>query len=229
LAFYDGKYAQIHREVTPAAYSEWMSFLLNHDIYSNCVISHIRKATQGGVNLQNTQPFSRECHGVRHVFSHNGNLKDFKESCVFDRFEPIGDTDSEYAFCSLMDRVYSLWDESPPTLDQRIELLSGIFSEWSLLGPVNIIYGDGEYLFAFANRRTQLDGNIEPPGLYYLKRDEETHRRLNDLVGMELDSNGQDIILFASIPLSNESWCPFKENELLVCKNGKILQQVICE
>ncbi len=224
LAFYDGKYAQIYREKKPAAYSEWMNFLLHHENYSQCVISHIRKATQGSISLQNTQPFSRENHGVRHVFSHNGDLKNFKTSCVLDRYQPIGDTDSEYAFCYLMDRVYLLWDGSVPTLSQRVDLLSEIFSGWSSLGPANIIYSDGEYLFAFANRRTQLSGNIEPPGLYYLQRDEQTHRGLNNLVGLNLDGNAaQYITLFASVPLSNEPWCPFKENELIVCKDGAIL------
>ena len=227
LAFYDGKYAQIFREEKPAAYSQWMNFLLHHENYSKCVISHIRKATQGSINLQNTQPFSRENHGVIHVFSHNGDLKDFKNNCVFDRYKPIGDTDSEFAFCNLMDSMYSLWDESPPTLGQRIDLLSGIFSGWSCLGPANIIYSDGEYLFAFANRRTQLSGNIEPPGLYYLQRDEETHKHLNNLIGIQLDdSTAQYITLFASVPLSKESWRPFKENELVVCKDGKILNEV---
>lgn len=226
VAFYEGKYAQIYREEKPAAYSELMSFLLNHEIYSCCVISHIRRATQGSISLQNTQPFSRESHGVLHVFAHNGNLKDFKESCIFDRYEPIGDTDSEFAFCNLMDSVYSLWNESAPALEQKIDLLSKIFSGWSRLGPANIIYSDGEYLFAFANRRTQLDGNIKPPGLHYLRRDGETHRRVNKLAGIELDGSAQEIMLFASVPLSQEPWCPFKENELIVCKNGQILKKV---
>lgn len=226
LAFYNGKYAQLYREEKPAAYSRLMNLLLTYENYSKCVISHIRKATQGSISLQNTQPFSRENHGIRHVFSHNGDLKNFKNNCVFDKFEPIGDTDSEFAFCNLMDSVYLLWDESTPTLSQRIDLLSGIFSRWSRLGPANIIYSDGEYLFAFANRRTQLGGNIKPPGLYYLQRDEETHRRLNNLVGIKLDGNAQYITLFASVPLSKEPWCPFKENELVVCKDGKILKKV---
>ena len=226
LAFCYGNYAQIYREEKPAAYSKWMNFLLHHENYSKCVISHIRKATQGSINLQNTQPFSRENHGVIHVFSHNGDLKDIKNNCVFDRYKPIGDTDSEFAFCNLMDSVYSLWNESPPTLGQRIDLLSGIFSGWSSLVPANIIYSDGEYLFAFANRRTQFSGNIEPPGLYYLQRDEETHRRINNLVGIKLDGNAQYITLFASVPLSKEPWCPFKENELIVCIDGKILKKV---
>lgn len=227
LAFYDGKYAQIYREEKPAAYSKRMNFLLHHENYSKCVISHIRKATQGSINLQNTQPFSQENHGFIHVFSHNGDLKNFKNNCVFDRYKPIGDTDSEFAFCSLMDSVYSLWEESIPTLGQRVDLLSGIFSGWSRLGPANIIYSDGEYMFAFANRRTQLSGNIEPPGLYYLQRDDETHKRLNNLIGIKLDgSSAQCITLFASVPLSKESWHPFKENELIVCKDGKILNKV---
>lgn len=228
LAFYDGKHAQIYREEKPAAYSELMSFLLNYDIYSRCVIAHIRRATQGSISLQNTQPFSRESHGIQHVFAHNGNLKDFKESCVFERAEPIGETDSEFAFCKLMDSMHLLWNESPPTLDQRIALLSKIFCAWARFGPANIIYSDGEYLFAFANRRTQLNGNIMPPGLYYLHRDGEVHRRINKLAGIELDSGVQSITLFASVPLSEEAWCPFEENELIVCKNGMILKKVIC-
>jgi len=223
LAFYEGKFAQIYRDEKPAAYSEWMSFLLNHEHYSNCVISHIRKATQGSVSLQNTQPFSRECHGARHVFAHNGNLENFKESCVFDNYHPIGDTDSEYAFCMLMDAMKALWDDSTPTLQQRIDVLSEKFSAWSPLGPANILYSDGEYLFAFANRRTQVSGEIEPPGLYYLSRDEKTHKCFNNLAGVELDGHLDSITLLASVPLSTEHWCPFKANELIACKDGRIV------
>lgn len=226
LAFYEGKFAQIYRDEKPAAYSEWMSFLLTHEHYSNCVISHIRKATQGSVSLQNTQPFSRECHGVHHVFAHNGNLKNFKESCAFNNYHPIGDTDSEFAFCMLMDEMKALWDDSSPSLEQRIDVLSEKFSAWSPLGPANVIYSDGEYLFAFANRRTQTNGEIEPPGLHYLSRDEETHKCFNNLAGVELDGHLDNMTLFASVPLSTEHWRPFKANELLACKDGRIVARI---
>ena len=229
LAFCDGDSAQVYREDKPAAYSEWLNFLLHHENYSQCVISHIRKATQGAINLQNTQPFLRENHGSKHVFSHNGDLKNFKDHCVFDRYQPIGDTDSEFAFCHLMDRVSLLWEQdvTPPTLGQRIDLLSATFLEWSRLGPSNIIYSDGEYLFAFANRRIQQNAKTEPPGLHYLQRDEQTHKRLNNLIGITLDdSTAKYITLFASVPLSEEAWCPFKENELVICKDGKILDKI---
>ena len=164
LAFVASPYAQVFREVAPAAYSEWMEFLINHQHYSQCVISHIRRATQGGVNLQNTQPFSRECHGVRHVFAHNGDLKNWQVDDNLNRFTPIGDTDSELAFCQLMERIYSMPQEPLPTLNQRLTVLELLLGTWSKLGPANIVYTDGDYLYAFANRRTQLNGKVEPPG-----------------------------------------------------------------
>jgi len=226
LAFYQEKYAQVYRDENPAAYSEWMEFLLTHEHYSTCVISHIRKATQGGSSLKNTQPFSREGHGARHVFAHNGNLKDFKSVQKFINFEPIGETDSEYAFCTLMDAVQSLWSNGRPTLQQRTDLLATLFCHWSTFGPANIIYSDGEYLFAFANRRTRLDGEIRAPGLYHLTRDEVTHQQRNKLVGVELEGGAGKITLFASVPLSSENWQPFAENELLIARNGEIVTRV---
>jgi len=226
LAFYQDKFAQIYRDEQPAAYSEWMAFLLNHEHHSCCVISHIRKATQGGVSLQNTQPYSRESGGARHVFAHNGNLQGFKEACTFARFEPIGDTDSEYAFCMLMDALQQRGGDVVLSLAQRIDVLAELFSQWSLLGPANIIYSDGEYLYAFANRRTQLDGGMRPPGLYCLTRDGAVHRHMNELVGVELEGCPERITLVASVPLSRENWRPFAENELIVCKAGQRVAQL---
>ncbi len=226
LAFYQDKFAQVYRDEQPAAYSEWMAFLLNHEHYSSCVISHIRRATQGGVCLQNTQPFTRESSGARHVFAHNGNLQGFKPNCVFTSFEPIGDTDSEYAFCTLMDSIQLLGNGSAPSLEQRIEVLAEKFYSWSLLGPANIIYSDAEYLYAFANRRTQRDGGMRPPGLYYLTRDSVVHRHMNELVGVELEGSPKRITLIASVPLSRENWHPLAENELIVCKEGELVAQL---
>jgi len=226
LAFYQEQYAQVFREEKPAAFSEWMEFLLSHENYSQCVISHIRKATQGDIALKNTQPFSRENHGQRHIFAHNGDLKGFKEHCQFVHYHPIGDTDSEYAFCTLMDAVSLLWLDSTPTLEQRIDLLTPMFSQWSSLGPANFIYSDSEYLYAFANKRHQKNGNITPPGMHYLQRNNKKHQCFNRLVGVELSGDVKAITLFASVPLSDENWQPFKENELIVCQNGKVIKQL---
>jgi predicted glutamine amidotransferase len=153
LAFYDGCDAQLFRETEPAASSEWMHFLLNHPYYSRCVLSHIRKASFGEVALRNTQPFSRVLSGKRHVFCHNGNLTGIEGLAEVGSFSPVGETDSEYAFCWLMNSVRKIWGKEPPSLELRIDVISEIFLQLSQLGSTNILYSDSEYLYAFANTR----------------------------------------------------------------------------
>jgi len=229
LAFYEGVYAQVFREAEPAAYSEWMYFLQNHQHQSQCVISHIRRATQGGRALRNTQPFSREMGGHRHVFCHNGNLKNIRHEVKPKNFTPIGETDSEYAFCYLMGEMGKLWRQEKPSLNQRAEVVKAIFDRFSALGPANFLYCDGDYLYAYANKRTQANGRIEPPGMYYLCRDCECDHETQSLSGVEVKhskvDSSQTLVLFASVPLSNEKWLPFEPNQLIIAREGIIIQQ----
>jgi predicted glutamine amidotransferase len=68
------------------------------------VVAHIRKATQGEVALENCHPFVRELWGRYWVFAHNGDLKDFQPR-LHASFRPVGSTDSERAFCWLMQEM----------------------------------------------------------------------------------------------------------------------------
>lgn len=229
LAFYDGVCAQIFHEVEPAAQSKWLGFLQQHQHRSKCVISHIRRATQGALALRNTQPFSRELAGRRHVFCHNGNLQDIRANFDISHFTPIGETDSEYAFCYLMGLLEKLWATGEPGLGQRIDLIKGVFDTLSELGPANFIYSDGDYLFAYANKRTQCSGQIEPPGMHYLCRDCDCDQEAIPLSGVEIQHNKfatrQSVVLFASVPLSDENWQPFSPNQLIVARDGRIVDQ----
>lgn len=228
LAFYEHHYAHIYRDETPAAFSEWMSFLQNHQHASHCVISHIRKATQGVSALRNTQPFSRAIAGHRHVFCHNGHLKQIQTKLTLEQQKPIGETDSEYAFCYLMEKISPLWAQQTPTLEQRSTLINEVFQTFAKLGPANFLYSDGDYLYAFANKRTQANGEIAPPGLYYLLRQCDKDQDSTPLTGVNLEqstTSNQQLVLFASTPLSSENWQAFKENQLIVARNGKILSQ----
>jgi glutamine amidotransferase len=230
LAFYEDGDAQIFRESQPAAKSEWMHFLRNHQHQSKCVISHIRKATQGERSLRNTQPFSREVAGFRHVFCHNGDLLDIQDNIESTHFKPIGDTDSEYAFCYLVGQVENLWRNGRPKLEQRRKLIQSVFDRFAELGPANFLYSDGEYLYAYGNRRTQPSGCVEPPGIYYLCRacNRDLDAQPQPLAGLELQitdtTSTQDIVLFASVPLSAEQWVPIEENELIITAGGSILK-----
>jgi len=230
LAFYDGSFAQIFHEAEPSAYSEWMSFLQKHQTPTRRIISHIRHATVGSRSLKNTQPFSRELGGRRHVFCHNGNLENVDAELKLGRFQPIGDTDSEVAFCYLMSALTSEWSSNTPSLQARVDIIKDIFNHFSKMGPANFLYSDGDYLYAYANKRTQPDGQMKPPGLYYLIRHCEAGLSLKSVSSVKIKSDSnqlnseQKIILFASVPLSDENWIPFEENQLIVSNDGEIIQ-----
>lgn len=122
-----------------------------------------------------------------------------------------------------MDRVSELWQAGSPPLEARVEMLSGVLAELSRLGPANILYSDSEFLYAFANRRTQTSGRMEPPGMYYLERHCECDSDALQDCGVQLHSMPQDIVLFASVPLSSEQWLPFGQEQLIVSREGKIV------
>jgi predicted glutamine amidotransferase len=87
-----------------------------YPIRSGNVIAHIRKATQGRVALENTHPFVRELWGRYWVFAHNGDLKGFQPR-LHGAFRPVGDTDSERAFCWLMQELAKA-HASVPSIDE---------------------------------------------------------------------------------------------------------------
>jgi len=73
----------------------------NYPIKSCAVVSHIRQANRGAVALENTHPFTRELWGRNWTFAHNGQLKGYRRLKT-GHFRPVGETDSEYAFCWLL-------------------------------------------------------------------------------------------------------------------------------
>ena len=148
------------------------------------MIAHTRKATRGTRAYPNAQPFVRELAGRAHLFAHNGDLPGIFKSNAFqaDRFNPIGETDSELAFCVLLDQMAAIWTvpNATPTLRQRFLIVSSFAGQLRKLGPANFLYSDGDMLFAHGHRRKHADtGKIEAPGLVSVQRQcQQRHNRL---------------------------------------------------
>ena len=223
LAFIDDNSTEIYREPKPAALSLKMDHVLQHHKPANLVISHIRKATQGEISLKNTQPFSCLLNNKKHVFAHNGDLVDAHQKLILNKHKTEGETDSEHAFCYLMEQIELLWQKQTPTFEQRIEVVKAAFNRFSKLGQANFIFTDGEFLFAFANERTQLNGKIEPPGLHYLVRDIHSNPAKTKIAGIEMNGVNQEQVLLASVPLTDENWLPLQRNQFIVIQSGKVL------
>lgn len=224
IAYYDGYDIRRIREATRAADSPWVPFVEDTGLTSTRVIAHIRLATRGARALHNTQPFARELGGRMHTFAHNGDLPSIRGDETFElgRLRPIGDTDSEHAFCALLAELESSWREPdlPPTLEQRVDVVASFAARLRPHGPANFIYSDGDYLFAHGHRRTQKDRAIRPPGLHWLRRccDASTE----EIAGLRLrgENAEQQVVLVASVPLTSEAWSPFEEGEILVLADG---------
>jgi len=227
VAFYEGADCLLLREPRPASESSLMQFTERLGLRTCMALSHVRLATFGGRALRNTQPFARELGGRMHVFAHNGDLPALLDepAGAGEGFAPIGDTDSERAFCALLRRVAPLWAETAPgglpPLAERIAAVADIAAMLRELGPANFIYADSDALFVHADRRTQQDGRIRPPGMYLLQRccwrsDKELAES-----GVTLTTVRQDVALVASVPLTDELWEPLAGGQVIALSGGR--------
>ncbi len=104
IAFFEGKGLRHFVDHQTAAVSPVAELIRSYPIKSKNIIAHVRKATQGDVSLENAHPFVRELWGRNWAFAHNGDLKAF-EPYLHGQFRPIGNTDSEQAFCWLLQEI----------------------------------------------------------------------------------------------------------------------------
>jgi predicted glutamine amidotransferase len=104
--FYEKNDAYVFREPRPASDSRLASLLGQCGVESHLIISHIRRATTGSIELKNTHSFTREIQGRLHSFAFNGNVHDvFELELLMDRFSPIGETDGEFAFSWILEQL----------------------------------------------------------------------------------------------------------------------------
>ncbi|GAB6054410.1 class II glutamine amidotransferase [Magnetospira thiophila] len=227
IAYYEAGDARVIRDVGAAYDSPWVRLVAERALTSDLVLSHIRKATLGKVCLRNTHPFRRELGGRLHVFAHNGDLHDLAQVQPLPgpRFRPIGETDSEHAFCLLLNRLAPLWDAGTPSLEARLDVVEAFAADLRDLGPANFLYSDGQVLFAHGHLRTQREGQPpRAPGLQVLCRHCTRQRGEHDKTvdGVTIGGGRQDVVLLASVPLSDESWRPLNEGEVLAVTQGRI-------
>lgn len=226
VAFYQGADVALFREPSAAEGSALVSYLETQGPTTNLAISHIRHATQGTVQFSNTQPFIRELGGRTHVFAHNGDLPGVQAALGLGAYRPVGQTDSEFAFCALMGRLQTLWQQAdPPTLEARLVVIGTFAADLRALGPANFLYADGETLFAHGHKRLQkASPHAQPPGLWMLQR----HCAQNDpppahQAGVAVVQEERVSLLIASVPLTDETWQPLAEGEVVAVRQGQLL------
>jgi predicted glutamine amidotransferase len=231
IAWYEDGDLRLVKENTSASHSACLRFIQDHPPESCTVLSHIRRATQGRPRLANCQPFQRELGGQMHAFTHNGDLDAtrLRAAQAIESFNPVGDTDSELAFCALLERLRAAWHaaDGVPSLELRLDVVCAFAQALRALGPANFLYADGDALFVHGHRRTQADGTMAPPGLHSLSRRCAGEPATYDVPGLAVshhESGEQQVTLVASVPLSSEAgWHALGEGEVLALRDGVVV------
>lgn len=215
IAFYEGKGVRMFHDPAPGAESEIAKLVQRYPIKSELVIGHIRHANVGGVSLVNTHPFSRELWGRHWVFAHNGQLADFHPATGF--YQPVGDTDSEAAFCDLLNRLRTQY-QTPPSLEDFLPLLVEACDDYRRHGVFNCLFGNGDWLFSYCSSKLASITRRAPFG----------PARLVDVeLAMDFQNEAapNDVVtIITTEPLtSNEQWEPYQAGEWRLWRQGECL------
>ncbi len=102
-------------------------------IRSNCIMAHVRAATEGGVSRENTHPFRYK----EFLMMQNGGIRDFAKikRRLINRLDETsflwvnGQTDTQYIFALFMTIAKEYRKNGPLTLDDLTNCFSETFSE----------------------------------------------------------------------------------------------------
>ena len=214
IAFFEGKGCRSFVDVLPAAQSPVAHLVREYPIKSLNVIAHIRKATVGQICLENTHPFIRELWGRYWIFAHNGDLPNFTPAPTKD-FYPVGETDSEKAFCYLLQQLKDCHPTHIPILPVLHQTLSTAVSQITPHGSFNFLLSNGKYLFAHCSTKLSYIVRRHPFGHAHLV-DKDMAVDFSEATGKE-----DQVAVIATTPLTdNERWAPIPPGTLLVFNNG---------
>ena len=214
LGFYEGSQCRVLTDERPAARSPLAEQVLARSIRSRNLIAHVRRATQGAVQLSNCHPFQRELWGRAWLFAHNGDLKGFGEPC-HGPYASQGETDSEHAFCVLLNSLRARFGTHDPGRAAVAHALQDLSDGLAAHGAFNFLISDGEALFARCS--TELH-HIERR--YPFSRAQLVDN--GECIDFAAHNHHDDCVtVIATRPLTcDESWSAFKAGELKVFVQG---------
>ena len=183
-------------------------------IKSCLVISHIRKATRGKVLLENTHPFMRELWGRAWCMAHNGTIKGSRR-LPLEFHVPVGDTDSERAFCWMLNQIRARFPRPPGRQETLWRYVFSLARQLGEMGSFNMLMSEGRYLAAYCSTHLSWITRKAPFG----------HAELVDAemrVDFEEVTTPRDIVtVVATRPLTrNEVWTTMAPGSMVVFRDG---------
>lgn len=217
IGFYEGRGLRLFQDPVASAESEVARLVQRYPIKSTAVLGHIRQANVGVVSLANTHPFVRELWGRYWCFAHNGQLAGLMP--VEGVYQPVGDTDSEMAFCLLLNRLRAHFVR-PPRLEELLPVLVRCCDELRELGVFNCLLSNGDWLFSYCSTRLASITRRAPFGPATLKDADLT-------VDFQAETTPDDVVsIIATGPLTdNEQWQLYQPGQWRLWQQGEVLAE----
>lgn len=218
ITFYEGKGCRTFKDPLPSSESIIARLVTDYPIKSESVICHIRQANSGSVCLENTHPFTRNLWGRYWTYAHNGQLKDFPEALPVKAHIPVGATDSEHAFCFILDQLHYQFADNEPDIKTLYQFIAEQCQQIDELGVFNIILTNGDYLFAYCSNNLHWITRKAPFG----------EAKLID-AEMEVDftqeTTEDDVVsVIATQPLTdNETWHKMEPKQWQLFYKGQVV------
>jgi predicted glutamine amidotransferase len=218
IAFFEGRGVRLFIDPESARASPVAQMVKDYPIRSHNVIAHIRKATYGSVVLANCHPFVRELWGRYWVFAHNGDLHHYAPT-LHGHFRPVGDTDSERAFCWLMQELDKA-HASVPSVEELSRTLRELLPQPARHGTFNMLLSNGQALWAHATTKLHWLVRQHPFGPATLA-DEDLSVDFGALT-----TPADRVAVVATEPLTaGETWTAMAPGELQVFVDGAPLSR----
>ncbi|MDY5496725.1 MAG: class II glutamine amidotransferase [Anaerobutyricum sp.] len=196
MAFFYGDAVSLEKQPECSLKSRYLKQRLQAKIEADKMIAHIRLATRGTMDYENTHPFvRRDFYGRSYTFAHNGTIF---ESDVLESFVHCqeGGTDSERILCYLISRINAEEKEKgePLSKEERFRLFDEIICEIAPENKLNLLLYDGELFYIHTNFRDSL---------YYC----------------EIEGG----VVVSTRPLDKKPWKKVPMNQLIAYENGKLI------
>ena len=236
LAYYEGQGLRQFHDVEAASTSPLAQFLGQQQIKTCNMLAHIRYATAGETNLANVHPFAREMWGINWCFCHNGEVplfKDHPDRWIGEKegervYFPVGSTDSEAAFCALLNALRAQFPDTMPSLPVLYESLQKLCQEivdYDEEGTIfNFLLSCGPHVLWVHSYPGRRPGGQVWNGLHYTVRGASTNLCDED-VSIDVSLNAADsddqVCIVATSPLTlDEEWIELKKGELILLDEG---------
>ena len=221
MAWYNGPDAQIVKAPEQASLSSTARWLQqSQNVKSDIILSHLRYATHGELKTENTHPFDKQFGRKRWTFMHNGTLNNYKRGLKLKHFFPMGATDSEHAFCFLLDRI-RIERKALGGVMPSFDFIEDILHQINAYGHFNAVFSDSESLFVYRDRNGYN-------GLHFAQRQWPfgtfTFRDSQVCIDLSAHKSPQmfGVVIATKPQTDGEHWQELDRGRLTVFRNGKV-------